>query len=374
MSAGTAVRTKFASPAEVMRHALSLAERGLGFVEPNPMVGAVVVNDSLECLGEGRHERFGGPHAEVHAIERAGSACRGATLYVTLEPCSHHGKTPPCADAVIAAGFRKVVVAVQDPAPHVDGRGIARLREAGIDVDVGLLEAEGRRLIAPFVMLMLEQRPWVTAKWAMTLDGRIATRTGHSQWISNEASRAEAHRLRGRMDAVLVGVGTVLADDPLLTARPLGARVATRVVLDSRGRTPPDSRLCRSTSEAPLLIATTNQSPESWRDAMRQCGAEILLTGTSSESRVPPLELLHHLGQRRMTNLLVEGGGEVLGSFFDAGLIDECYIFVAPCLAGGENSPGPLGGLGLERISERLTDVQIRTIGDDVLIRGRVCR
>lgn len=228
----------FPTPADVMRRALELARQGEGYVEPNPMVGAVIVDDYLQCLGEGFHRQFGGPHAEVNALREAGARAQGATLYVTLEPCNHHGKTPPCVDAVLQAGLRRVVVGMPDPFAKVNGAGIARLREHGVAVEVGLLEAEVRRLNAPFRKLVETGIPWVHAKWAMTLDGKIAARTGHSQWISGAASRAVVHRLRGRMDAIVIGIGTALADDPLLTARPAGPRVATRVVLDSTARLP----------------------------------------------------------------------------------------------------------------------------------------
>src|SRR4051794_5088755 len=206
-----------------MRRALDLAERGRGFVEPNPVVGAVVVRDG-SLVGEGWHERYGEAHAEVNALSAAGEAARGATLYVTLEPCCHHGKTPPCTDTVLRAGVRRVVAAMLDPFPRVAGGGFAVLLAAGVDVAVGVCEAEARRLNAPYLTLLTHGRPHVHAKWAMTLDGKIATRTGQSQWISNEASRRRVHELRGRMDAVVVGIGTVLADDPMLTARPPGPR------------------------------------------------------------------------------------------------------------------------------------------------------
>ncbi|MCA9060884.1 MAG: bifunctional diaminohydroxyphosphoribosylaminopyrimidine deaminase/5-amino-6-(5-phosphoribosylamino)uracil reductase RibD, partial [Planctomycetaceae bacterium] len=201
-----------------MSRALTIAARGLGSVEPNPAVGAVVTTATGDFVAEGWHQQFGGPHAEVHAIRAAGDRCRGATLYVTLEPCSHHGKTPPCADAVIAAGFRRVIVGCQDPAPHVAGQGLRKLREAGIEVVTGVCEGAAQRLIAPFSMLQTCQRPWVIAKWAMSLDGRIATHTGDSQWISNSTSREFVHQMRGRMDAIITGSGTVHADNPRLTA------------------------------------------------------------------------------------------------------------------------------------------------------------
>src|SRR5207253_7885382 len=215
------------------RRALELAERGRGYVEPNPLVGAVVVHDG-RIIGEGWHQRYGEAHAEVNALTAAGDAARGATLYVTLEPCCHHGKTPPCTDAVLRAGVQRVVAAMLDPFPQVSGKGADLLRAAGVTVDVGLCEAEARRLNAPYLKLLATGLPYVTAKWAMTLDGKIATRTGDSKWISNEASRRRVHELRGRMDAIIVGIGTALADDPLLTARPTGPRTPARIVLDSR--------------------------------------------------------------------------------------------------------------------------------------------
>ena len=222
----------------VMRRAFELAAHGQGFVEPNPMVGAVLVDDQMLVLGEGFHRQFGGPHAEIEAIRDAESRGNGdrlqeATLFVSLEPCCHFGKTPPCTNAILAAGIRKVVVGRADPAPHVNGGGIAELRAAGVDVEVGLLEAEAKRLTAPFAKRVTTGLPYVIGKWAMTWDGKIATRTGDSQWISNDASRAIVHQIRGRVDAVIVGAETARQDDPALTARPSGPRVATRVVMDS---------------------------------------------------------------------------------------------------------------------------------------------
>src|SRR6266566_3686691 len=220
-----------------MRWALELAERGRGYVEPNPLVGAVLVRDG-RVVGEGWHRRHGEAHAEVNALAEAGAAARGATLYVTLEPCCHHGKTPPCTDAVLRAGIRRVVAAMADPFPRVAGQGTALLQAAAVAVEVGLGEAEARRLNAPYLKLLTTGRPYVHAKWAMTLDGKIATRTGDSKWISGEMSRRHTHELRGRMDAIIVGIGTVLADNPILTVRPPGPRVPIRIVLDSRGRLP----------------------------------------------------------------------------------------------------------------------------------------
>ncbi len=364
----------FDSPESVMRHAIQLAQRGLGSVEPNPPVGAVLVDERGNLISEGWHQRFGGPHAEVHALAAAGELARGATLYCTLEPCSHQGKTPPCAPAVIAAGIRRVVIGTRDPAPHVDGRGIKLLREAGIEVEVGLCEPEARRLIAPFRRLMLEGRPWVHAKWAMSLDGRIATRTGDSKWITNDLSRAKAHELRGRCDAIVVGVTTVLQDDPQLTARPSGPRVALRVVLDSQARTPLSSQLVRTAQELPVLVVTSPQAPAERVEALRTAGVEVLsVAGDPSDPDRPALRLLlEELGRRRMTHVLLEGGAGVLGSAFEGGLVDECHVFVAPRIIGGRDALSSVGGVGSERMQDirSLTAVQFTPLGDNVYLHG----
>lgn len=365
---------QFENSESVMRYALQLASRGLGSVEPNPPVGAVVVDQHLNLLGEGWHQRFGGPHAEVHALAAAGRLAQGATLYCTLEPCSHHGKTPPCAPALIAAGIRRVVIGTSDPAPHVDGRGIALLRQGGIEVEVGVLEWEARRLIAPFRRLMLEGLPWVHAKWAMSLDGRIATHTGDSQWISNEQSRAKAHELRGRCDAIIVGISTVLHDDPQLTARPAGARVAMRVVIDSQARTPLTSRLVCSAREVPVLIATSPNAPDDRVESLRAAGLEVLpFAGTDSDPTRPAMRrLLEELGRRRMTHVLIEGGAGVVGSAFDGGWVNECHVFIAPRVIGGQQALSPVGGVGTAWIKDvsSLSHVQVTPLGDNFYLQG----
>lgn len=364
---------QFATREAAMRHALQLAKRGLGAVEPNPPVGAVVVDNSGQLIAEGWHQKFGGPHAEVFALAAAGERARGATLYCTLEPCSHHGKTPPCAPAVIAAGIRKVVIGTGDPAPHVNGRGIAQLREAGIEVEVGVCEDEARRLIAPFCRLMLEQRPWVHAKWAMSLDGRIATRTGDSKWISSEASRARAHELRGRCDAILVGVGTVLADDPLLTARPAGPRIATRIVLDSLARTPVTSQLVRTAAQSPVIIATSSAAPAERVSALRDQGVEVLpLSGDSDSARPVLRNLLAELGHRKMTHVLLEGGAGLLGAAFDQHLVDECHVYIAPRVIGGKHALSPVGGAGIKTMRDVMTlaRVEWQQLGPDLYLHG----
>lgn len=370
----------FASREEVMRRAIELAGRGIGLVEPNPPVGAVIVDDQMRLLGEGWHERFGGPHAEIGALAAAGANARGATLFVTLEPCSHFGKTPPCADAVIAAGLRRVIVGMQDPYPQVAGQGIQRLREAQIEVEVGLLESQVRRLAAPFCTLVETGRPWVHAKWAMSLDGRIASRGGESKWISNATSRALVHSLRGRMDAIVIGVGTALADDPLLTARPPGPRIATRVVFDSRARLPVESQLVATAREAPLLIVTGHAAPRERIERFRAAGAEVFQCelGPSAAERPRPsvAAVLDELGRRRMTNVLVEGGSHLLGTFFDERLIDELHVFVAPKLIGGSAALSPLAGAG-RAVPPELPDIdqpQIEILDGDVYIHGPLRR
>ena len=353
-----------------MRRALELAERGRGHVEPNPLVGAVVVRDGRP-VGEGWHRRFGEAHAEVNALAAAGPAAPGATLYVTLEPCCHHGKTPPCTEAVLRSGIARVVAAMADPFPQVAGKGAALLRAAGVPVDVGACEAEARRLNAPYLKLLATGRPYVHAKWAMTLDGKTATRTGDSQWISNEASRRRVHALRGRMDGIVAGIGTVLADDPLLTARPPGPRTPVRVVLDSHGRLPLTSQLARTACDVPVLVGAAAPLDARRHDKLTAAGCEVLaLPGEGGRPSVTAL--LDELGRRRWTNLLAEGGSTVLGSFLDAGEIDEVHVFVAPRLVGGAEARTPVGGAGLARLQEALAleRWEVEPIDGDVLLHG----
>lgn len=367
----------FSSDERAMERALQLAVRGQGLVEPNPMVGAVIVDRQRRLIAEGWHQQFGGPHAEINALAAAGPIPAGAALFVTLEPCSHHGKTPPCADAVIAAGFERIVIGCQDPAPHVAGRGIARLQAAGLKVDVGVCETRARELIAPFVRLQTDRRPWVHAKWAMTLDGRIATRTGHSQWISNTDSRAYVHQLRGRMDAILTAAGTVRCDNPQLTARPAGVRTALRVVLDRTGESlTAECHLVQTARQTPVLLAADkNGLSEQTHERLRQAGVEIIFTaGASRTERL--MSLLEELGRRQCTNVLLEAGPGLLGACLDAGVIDEVHAFVAPKLVGGADARSPIDGVGRDRIPElsSLEHVRVQSFGADTLIHGRVQR
>ncbi|MDA0282178.1 MAG: bifunctional diaminohydroxyphosphoribosylaminopyrimidine deaminase/5-amino-6-(5-phosphoribosylamino)uracil reductase RibD [Planctomycetota bacterium] len=373
---------KFDSPNAVMSYAIELASRGLGRVEPNPAVGAVIVDDHLNLLAHGYHEKFGGAHAEANAIanlvdqvadanSRRDLVAR-ATLYVTLEPCCHHGKTPPCADALIDAGIRRVVVGIRDPSPHVDGGGIQRLNDAGIDVTLGVREEHVRRLNAPFLKLMLKGLPWVHCKWAMTLDGKIATRTGVSKWISGEPSRQRVHMLRGRMDAIIVGAGTARADDPFLTVRIPGPRTPVRVILDSLASLPLDSQLVRTAAAAPVLVAVSESAPSNQIEQLRSAGVEVFVVGPSSTVNLR--QLLTELGRRSMTNVLIEGGGQLLGSAFDDNLVDEAHVFVAPKFAGGADAVTPVAGIGREFIPEvsQLRSQTVEQVGDDVYIHGRL--
>lgn len=356
-----------------MRRALELAARGRGWVEPNPMVGCVIVRDGT-IIGEGFHGRFGGPHAEVEALRCLADPelARGATVYVTLEPCCHTGKTPPCSDALIAAGVARVVVALQDPFPRVSGGGMAQLRAAGISVEVGVLQREAEALSAAYLKRLGKGRPWVIAKWAMTLDGRIATKTGDSQWISGAVSRAEVHRLRGLVDAVAVGGGTAAADDPLLTARPPGPRTATRIVVAGSRLPSLDSRLVRTLDEAPLLIVTPSTVSAAAIDSLAAAGAEVKVCDTADPVAMIG-ELLDELGRRQMTYLLVEGGGGLLGSFLSAGEIDEIHAYVATKVVGGTAAKGPVEGPGFARLldSPSFELAGVRQLDDDVQIIAR---
>ena len=363
----------------LMRRALELARRGEGQVEPNPMVGAVIAapadTGGGRIIAEGWHAVFGGPHAEVAALAAAGAAARGGTLAITLEPCCHHGKTPPCTAAIVAAGIARVIVASRDPFPAVNGGGIDELRRAGIEVRTGVCEQEARRLIAPFRMLVEQQRPWMIAKWAMSLDGRVATAAGMSRWISSEPSRAIVHELRGRMDGILCGIGTVLADNPLLTARPAGPRQPLRIVLDTSARLPIESRLVRSAREIPVLVAAGPRVPADRLHALAAAGCEVW-QAAAADPRDRLHELLAELGSRRLTNVLVEGGPTVLGSLADASLVDEVWAFIAPTIIGGAESPSPIAGTGIATLASA-TAIEIEHTdhpGGDLFIRGVVRR
>ena len=355
-----------------MDRAARLAWRGHGGAEPNPMVGCVVVQGG-QVVGEGWHTQFGQPHAEVEALRGAGSAARGATMLVTLEPCCHHGKTPPCVEAIIDCGIARVVFAVDDPHMTITGGGAERLAAAGIQVARGLLGPEARALNAPYFKLITRRRPWVIAKWAMSLDGKIASHSGDSRWISGPPAREVVHRLRRRVDAIVVGHGTAVADDPLLTARPPGQRTVTRIVMDSHAALSLSSQLVQTANEAPVLVAVGPDATEASCAALQDAGCEVFRCGSDDPSgRLTAV--LDELGRREMTNVLVEGGSTLLGTCFDAGELDEFHVFIAPKLIGGRKAPSPLGGRGHQLISQavELPDAKMTQVGNDVYITGRV--
>lgn len=356
-----------------MRRALHLARRGEGRTTPNPAVGAVIVRGD-RIVGEGFHPRAGEPHAEIFALRQAGELAHGADLYVTLEPCSHQGRTGPCAEAIIVAGLRRVFVGVQDPNPRVSGEGIARLRAAGIEVKTGILAADCRRIIAPFAKHVTTGLPHVTLKSAVTLDGFTATASGESRWISGERSRQHVHRLRDRVDAIMVGIGTVLRDDPQLTTRlPGGGRDPLRVVVDSRLRLSLQATLVGLDSAAPTLVATTDLAPaEKIRDLAGK-GVEVLVLPRDGE-QVALHPLLVELGQRNIQSLLLEGGATLNGNMLRGGFVDRVLVFVAPLLLGGGDGKRICAGSGPSRLAEalRLREVRVRRFAGDVLIEGEV--
>jgi diaminohydroxyphosphoribosylaminopyrimidine deaminase / 5-amino-6-(5-phosphoribosylamino)uracil reductase len=351
-----------------MGRALTLARRGLGRTSPNPAVGCVIVRDGM-IVGEGWHRQAGTPHAEVHALRMAGDLARGADLFVTLEPCSHHGRTPPCADALIAAGVGRVFVGTKDPNPKVSGRGIGRLAGAGIPVVTGLREDDCRRLIEPFAKLVTTGRPFVILKSAMTLDGRTATATGDARWISGERSRRLVHRLRDQVDAVMVGSGTLLADDPQLTVRTAAGRDPLRVVVDSRLRIPLDARILHLDSAARTLVATTGATGERVA-ALQDLGAEVLVC-REREGRVDLVDLLERLGRLGVQSVLLEGGETLAGEALRAGLIDKFLFFYGPKLVGGTGR-GLFAGPGVPTMAEALP-LRIHRVsrsGADILVEA----
>ncbi len=363
-----------------LARAIELAEQGARDVKPNPVVGAVVARDE-EVLGEGFHERFGGPHAEVNAIEACGAAdLTGATLYVSLEPCCHEGKTPPCTDAIMQAGIQRVVVGSDDPTEKASGRGLGILRDEGVEVLVadGELAARARLLNQAFRKHARVGRPWVLFKSAMTLDGKVATRAGDSQWISGEESRLLAHTWRASVDAVVVGIGTALADDPQLTARPDGILAELpsqprRVVFDSLARLPITSQLVSAVDKIPLTVIVSRAAARSDTDALEAAGVQVLLaTGENEPARVR--SGLEQLGASGIASVLLEGGPHLAGAFLDAGEVDEIRLFLAPILLGGRTARDPLEGEGVERISEALRALTLdcARVGEDLLISARL--
>jgi len=359
-----------------MQAALRLARRGIGSVEPNPAVGCIIVKEG-RIIGKGWHKKFGGPHAEINALRNCkelGVDPRGATMYVALEPCCHYGKTPPCTEAIITAGIVKVVAATIDPSPHANGKGIQKLRNAGIQVQTGVCEAEARLLNAPFIKFAATGKCWVILKWAQSIDGKVAYAGSatHQRWISDELSRKDAHKLRRRVQGILVGVNTVIADDPLLTARPARGKKPIRIVLDTHLRIPLDCRLLSTARKVPVLIVTGEEAVKAGSekaDKITQQGAELLPV-PAREGQCDIEFLLEELAKRGVSQLLVEGGPIVLASFLKRQLADEICVYIAPKILGGLGSAaitGPMAELGTP---VSFYQVNIKRFGDDIRLTG----
>ena len=356
---------------QVMRRALALAQKGRGRTSPNPMVGAVVVRDG-RIVGEGYHARAGGPHAEVLALEAASEATIGADLYVTLEPCCHQGRTPPCTERIIEAGIRRVIIPILDPNPLVSGRGIERLRAAGIVVELEVLVKEATRLNEAFLKFIRSQTPFVVLKAALSLDGKIATRTGDSRWISSEQSRLRVHELRNQVDAVIVGIGTIRRDNPLLTTRlPHGGRDPIRVIVDGRGQLPLDAKVFHSLSPAPTWVAVAADAPRERLETFERFGLTVLEAG-GSHGWACLAHLLKRLGERQITSVMLEGGEAIFTSALEEGIIDKFTLFMAPLLVGGKTAPHLFGGAGVEYVAQaiRLRRIRVEPLNEDLLIEG----
>ena len=357
-----------------MQRALDLARQAKGRTSPNPLVGAVIVKDG-KVIGEGYHKKAGTAHAEVHALNAAGGNAKGATLYANLEPCCHWGRTPPCTEALIDAGIAHVYVAEVDPNPSVAGKGVQQLQNAGINVHVGVCEQEASALNEVYRKYIQTGKPFVILKTAMSLDGKIATASGESQWITSEASRQRGHEVRDVVDAILVGRGTVARDNPSLTTRlhDRKGQDAIRIVLDSHGRTCTDARIFNTESEAGVIIAATAEAPPENVNALEKAGAEVITVPTSHGNRVCFESLMKILGKRELTSVLIEGGGEINASAIAAGVVDKVMCFVAPKLIGGQDAPGPIGGVSIRSLADAVTLQRINVTPipeQDLLIEG----
>ncbi len=354
-----------------MGRALELAHGGRP--SPNPHVGAVVVKDGA-IVGEGFHERAGNDHGEIVALKAAKAKTKGATLYVTLEPCNHVGRTPPCTEAIVKAGIARVVVGCEDPNPHVEGGGIAKLRAAGVEVVTGVRKEEAVALIAPWTKFVTRELPYVLIKLALSLDGRIATRTGASRWVTGPDSRARVHALRASCDAVAVGIGTVLSDDPRLNVRDTVGASPTRVVFDTKLRTPKTTRLVQTASEIPTIILASSDAPFAAEEELTSFGVEVMRTPVSAEGRIDVMSAMSALAQRGIVSLMVEGGAELAGSFLASRLADELHAFIAPILLGPRGRPGAVDWAGpdVPQKAPRIANPTWDVCGDDAHVFGRL--
>lgn len=359
---------------QYMRLALSLAAKGAGRVNPNPLVGAVIVHHN-KVIAKGYHEQYGGPHAEINAMRSTPLNIKGATMYVTLEPCSHDGKTPPCADALIEAQISRVFIAMMDPNPLVAGKGIEKLRAHGIEVIVGLLEAEAMELNRVFIKYIKINKPYVVLKSAMSLDGKIATYSGHSKWISCEKSRQYVHTLRNELKGIMVGVNTIIADDPELTTRLKDGtgRNPVRIVADSRGRIPLSAKVLQHPADNPIIIATTSRFPDQKRIFLERLGHRLLIVA-EVKGKVDLIALMDELGRLGIDGILLEGGGTLNESALKSGIVDEVQFMIAPLLLGGRDAISPVEGQGFETVNAGITlhRLTIKKMGNDMLVTGKV--
>jgi len=389
-----------------MKEALHLALKAEGFTSPNPLVGAVVVKGN-KIVGKGYHKKAGSPHAEIIAIKSAGRKANRATLYINLEPCVHYGRTPPCVPEIIKAGIKRIVIAMKDPNPLVNGKGIKKLESEGIDIQVGILEQDAEKINESYIKYITKKMPFVVLKWAMSLDGKIATRTGNSKWISHQKSRDFTHRLRGKFDAVLIGIGTLLKDNPQLTTHGLGVKEPKRIIVDAKGEIPTDCNLLKTeglpanasppaakragVAGGQVIIATTNKINKEKKEGLKKKGAEIIIVASenpapqnaspfmarmtaSMRSGVNLKELMIELANREITSILVEGGGTINASFIENGLADKFIAFISPIIIGGKNAISPIEGKGIEKISDaiKIRDFSVRKLGEDIVVEGYI--
>lgn len=359
-----------------MERAIELARKGEGYTSPNPLVGAVIVKEN-RIIGEGYHEYFGGSHAEVNALKNAMESVNGATMYVTLEPCSHYGKTPPCANEIVKKGISRVIIGMKDPNPLVAGKGMNILEENGIEVELGVLEKEVKKLNEIFIKYITTKKPFCILKTAMTLDGKIATYTGDSRWITNEYSRQHVHELRHRVSSIMVGIGTVLADDPMLTTRLLErkGRDPIRIIIDTKGRIPLEAKALNLKSKAKTIIAVTEKVKKSKLIALKEKGAEVIITPLKNE-KVDLKFLMEKIAAMGIDSILIEGGAGLNFSVLNEDIIDKVITFVAPKIIGGENAKTPVGGDGLALMQGAISlkDIRVKRFNDDIMIEGYIRR